>query len=121
MQPEVGLIPHAPVCGARNRAGAKHPTCQRVAGWGTDHHGDGRCKYHGGATPVKHGAYSKIRRTRLGELAEEHLRNPDPLNLFSELAYGRAMFEDWVDRYTEWRTLTLAWWQSWSVTRRPAV
>lgn len=35
-------------CGARNRHGG---TCQHPAGYGTDHNGSGRCKFHGGASP----------------------------------------------------------------------
>ena len=34
--------------------------CARPAGWGTEHLGFGRCKLHGGATPYKHGRYSKV-------------------------------------------------------------
>lgn len=37
-------------CGAKNRAGKP---CQRPAGWGTHHPGEGKCKLHGGAS---HGA-----------------------------------------------------------------
>lgn len=44
-------------CGAETRTGG---TCQQVAGMGTDHPGVGRCKYHGGCTPIKTGLYSKI-------------------------------------------------------------
>jgi hypothetical protein len=49
------------VCGARKRQ-PKHPgeRCARPAGWGTEHLGFGRCKLHGGATPYKHGFYSKV-------------------------------------------------------------
>ena len=36
------------VCGARKRQGSG--TCQREAGWGTDHLGSGSCKLHGGCT-----------------------------------------------------------------------
>ncbi len=50
-------------CAARTRAGTP---CQKPAGWGTAHPGEGRCKLHGGATPrgadhprYKHGRYSK--------------------------------------------------------------
>jgi len=35
-------------CGAKTRAGA---ACKKVAGFGTDHVGRGRCKFHGGSTP----------------------------------------------------------------------
>jgi hypothetical protein len=52
-------------CDAKTRAGGK---CQRPAGWGTDHPGEGRCKLHGGCVPggppgnkksVRHGIYSQ--------------------------------------------------------------
>lgn len=37
------------LCGAKRRG--KTETCTRPAGWGTDHPGAGRCKYHGGCAP----------------------------------------------------------------------
>lgn len=36
-------------CNARKSDGSGH--CGHTAGWGTDHTGHGRCKYHGGSTP----------------------------------------------------------------------
>lgn len=60
-------------CGARTRSGTP---CQRPAGWGTDHKGEGRCKWHGGASPgapkgnryaLKHGTYESVIRDRLTE------------------------------------------------------
>lgn len=38
---------HEP-CGAKTRSGGP---CVQVAGYGTDHVGIGRCKFHGGSTP----------------------------------------------------------------------
>lgn len=35
-------------CGAKTRTGGR---CAKTAGWGTGHHGTGRCKLHGGSTP----------------------------------------------------------------------
>jgi len=35
------------ICGAHRR-GAEYAICCHMAGWGTDHSGFGRCKYHGG-------------------------------------------------------------------------
>ncbi len=37
------------VCGANKTKGG---TCTHVAGYGTDHVGYGRCKFHGGSTPT---------------------------------------------------------------------
>lgn len=56
-------------CGAKTRASGGHP-CGLPAGWGTDHPGEGRCKFHGGCSTgpkkantrknaVKHGLYQK--------------------------------------------------------------
>lgn len=42
--------PPAKVCGAKKTSGKG--TCGHSAGWGTDHPGVGRCKYHGGNTPT---------------------------------------------------------------------
>ena len=39
-----------PKCGAQKRQGAPGDTCTLVAGFGTDHVGIGRCKFHGGNT-----------------------------------------------------------------------
>lgn len=39
------------ICGARKGKGPnKGKLCQKPAGWGTDHLGTGRCKYHGGCS-----------------------------------------------------------------------
>lgn len=35
-------------CGGKTRAGGR---CGRPRGWGTDHPGSGRCKFHGGSSP----------------------------------------------------------------------
>lgn len=56
-----------PVCGAKTRPGAVHPTCHR-----RDLNPDnGRCRKHGGRAggPITHGLYSKRLGGRLGELA----------------------------------------------------
>jgi hypothetical protein len=43
-----------PKCGAKTRAGVGHP-CGRMAGHGTNHLGQGKCKYHGGCCRVNMG------------------------------------------------------------------
>ena len=98
-----------PKCGATTRAG--HP-CKRPAGSGTDHVGEGRCKHHGGATPIKHGRYSTITRPRIRELLEQYENDPTPLDLLPEAKLLRALLTDWVERYDELTDALLAWHES---------
>src|SRR5690606_32915420 len=84
------------ICGARTKADGT--ICQNPAGQGTDHPGQGRCHLHGGATPIKHGRYSKIKREALRDLIAEYEQDPDPLNLLPELATARALLQDFLDR-----------------------
>lgn len=74
-----------PKCGAKTRAGGGHP-CGRSAGHGTNHLGMGRCKYHGGATPTKHGLYSKVMPTVYKEACKHVLVNADPESLREHIA-----------------------------------
>jgi hypothetical protein len=74
-------------CAAKNRRGK---LCAKGAGWGTDHPGHGRCKLHGGASPIKHGRFSRIARARLGQVFEEMEADPEPLNLLPDLILIRA-------------------------------
>ena len=66
-----------PTCGATTRQG--HP-CKLVAGWGTDHHGEGRCKFHGGASTGppkgsknarKHGTWETVVKDQLSDEERE--------------------------------------------------
>jgi hypothetical protein len=50
--PGQAQLAYAGKCAAKTRAGGK---CQQAAGFGTDHPGLGRCKYHGGSTRVGFG------------------------------------------------------------------
>jgi hypothetical protein len=103
-------------CGARTRGGGH---CRKGSGWGTDHPGQGRCKLHGGATPIKHGRYSSIQRPALRQLIEKHEADPDPLNVLPELAAARALFQDFIERYDTWREAVLAWHASYLESMRP--
>lgn len=84
------------------------------AGWGTDHVGQGKCKLHGGATPRKHGRYSKIKSEALRDLIEHHAADEKPLDILPELAACRGLFQDFIERYNDWRDALLAWHQSYS-------
>jgi hypothetical protein len=83
------------ICGAHSRTTGE--ACRNVAGKGTDHLGEGRCRYHGGATPIKHGLYSKIRRRRLGQRIAEIANGPDLMQLTDELAMLKALLEQQID------------------------
>lgn len=86
-------------CGATAKR-TRQP-CQRPAGWGTDHPGLGRCKLHGGATPIRSGRYSGIKRDDFKARIDRFLADPDPLDLADEIAMLRAFLEDFVDRWDD--------------------
>jgi len=72
--------------------------CQRPAGWGTDHPGQGRCKLHAGVSgTITHGRYSKIKRPALKAVMAQYEADPEPLNLLPELAFLRSVLHDYVD------------------------
>jgi hypothetical protein len=96
-----------PICGALSRS-TKQP-CRNMAGKGTDHVGQGRCKYHGGATPIKHGAYSKVARHKLRQLMDEITRRGDVLELHSEAVLLKALLADNLQRYQSRDQALQAW------------
>lgn len=51
--------------------------CRRMAGHGTDHPGVGRCKYHGGCVPRKHGLYSSVMPEEFRAGYEASLEDPN--------------------------------------------
>jgi len=48
----------------------------------------------------------------LRELYEKHIADKDPLNIEPELAQCRAIFQDFIERYDEWRAALLDWHES---------
>jgi hypothetical protein len=77
------------ICGARTRAGTP---CRYPRGYKTDHFGQGRCRLHGGATPIRHGLHSTIIRP---SIQERLLRlAPPQQQLLIELASLRAAILD---------------------------
>ncbi len=101
--------------------GAKHghELCQRPAGWGTIHVGEGACKLHGGIQEddgrrTSGGGYSKMLRTstirqRLDELTAELRGNTD---LTHELDLLRALVTDYIERYETTTEALLVWHES---------
>lgn len=95
------------LCGAKTRS--REGTCRNPAGAGTDHVGEGRCKFHGGNAAVKHGRYSKIKRPQIKTLLQDFEDDPEPLNLLPEVQLLRALLTDYIDRHGDLTEALLAW------------
>jgi hypothetical protein len=74
---------------------------------------------HGGASPIRHGLYSQVVRTPVGELIARFEAAPDPTNTLPELAAARALFADWLLRFEAHAAALLAWHASFSPALRP--
>jgi hypothetical protein len=102
--------PHGhPPCPAKKKTSQGGGPCNRYAGWGTDHPGQGPCRTHGGMTPVKHGRYSQITRPRLAQLIAQFEADADPMDMLPELALLRALVTDYIERYDKFTDAILAW------------
>lgn len=86
--------------------------CKREAGWGTDHTGQGRCRQHGGATPIKTGRYSKVERDRIQELVQQQQEHGgDPLDVEEELHMARALLTDFINRQKKLQEALIRWYE----------
>jgi len=83
--------PHAK-CGAHARRTGK--PCKQPAGARTDHPGEGKCFLHGGATPIRHGIYSEIKRKSLRQQLERIEKDGAGLDLTREVNLLRALIAD---------------------------
>lgn len=92
--------------------------CYRRSGAGTGHVGYGRCSLHGGATPSVENRYAELNNPSIGEKTAKFLHDSQPLNLLPELAAGRAIFEDFIERHDEHQEALLGWYASFDESRR---
>lgn len=83
-------------CGAKRRQGPDGGTCRRPAGWGTDHGGVGRCKYHGGCTPT-HGRFAALSiATKVAQLYGAPREDVDPISgLVEELQRSAGLIDSY--------------------------
>lgn len=89
-------------CRAWNEKRQKY--CRNAAGKATDHLGAGRCFMHGGRNEIQSGIYSVNRaRPRIKDLYEQYskLTAEEALDTLPELAWARAIFTDWIERWEE--------------------
>lgn len=110
-----------PRCQARSRL-RNGGQCRRPARRGytvCPIHGAGYKKKPGGG-PLKHGRYSKFKDRPLGEAIDRFADDPRPLELQQELAVLRALFEDYVERYDEFKTALISWNQTQEQGARPS-
>lgn len=99
--------------------------CRAIAGTGTDHPGEGRCRFHGGNATVTTGKfvvtrYANLENKRIRELYEQREQDTDPLNLLPEVALLRAVVHDFIERNDAFQEMLLAWYQSWSAGKQPS-
>lgn len=81
------------LCGARARTAGGRP-CRRPAGWGTDHPGSGRCKFHGGlSTGPKNGPglYRTKLTPELQAIYDKFLTDPNLKRLDEEVALVKSL------------------------------
>jgi hypothetical protein len=65
--------------------------------------------------PIVTGRYAdRLRHPAIAALIEQFEQDPDPMNLFSELAASRALFIDYINRYESYTEALLAWHESWT-------
>lgn len=89
------------ICGAKNR---QLKPCSNAAGKGTDHVGEGRCKYHGGrnqsplAKNFKHGRYAQLRHAELREKMVQLSQDTEVFDLRDEVLKLRSIAEILAER-----------------------
>lgn len=99
-----------PCCGAKLRKKAGTDTCQRPAGWGTDHPGEGRCKLHGGVGQKHTARYQLANATgSLREAVEHHQADPNPLDLTQDLILARSILQEGINRHSATNQALIAW------------
>jgi len=94
------------VCGAKTTKSPKYKHCQKPAGWGTDHVGEGRCRKHGGlslrgpAQPqFKHGKQAYAWRALMDkQWAKLDQVQADDLSLVRELTTLRLLMAVQLER-----------------------
>ncbi len=60
--------------------------------------GKDKCYHHGGATPVKHGLYSKYSRHRLADVIQQLATDPELLDLRQQIGLKQALILDKLEQ-----------------------
>lgn len=77
--------------------------CRARSGAGTDHPGVGRCRNHGGKTPIIHGRYSEVPRGALAEIHDqlELESDEEKMNILPEATMLRALASNFVEQFED--------------------
>ena len=99
----------APRCTAKSKSTQRRCENPAVSGYNVcRHHGAGN-KDNPNQSAIKHGRYSRFKSIAIASLIAEYEADSDPLNIMPELAAARALFQDFTDRYDEWRDAFIIW------------
>src|SRR5436853_2892956 len=111
-----------PFCDAKRTDGSGK-LCKQPAGWMTSHPGQGRCKWHGGASSkshLVHGRYSNLKNRRVAEIFEELAEHDTAiLDLTPEIHLLRAMTVDFINRHDDFVEALMAWYADPDTNQRP--
>ncbi len=113
----------APLC----IGGTVDRPCELAMGYGTDHFGEGMCKYHYGTDPTSlshraqrldavesHDAYSRYSHLFSNEINASLAHfgaDDDPLNLAPDIVLVRTMVERWINDYDQWYKMLVRWYE----------
>jgi hypothetical protein len=100
---ERALIDSLPIKEPDEKCNARTPRgyCGKTAGFGTEHVGSGRCKFHGGGEntgrPATSGMYSKKLTSNLRKDMVVYKNDPERLNVYQELDVLRTGFGNFLE------------------------
>ena len=87
-QPKRQILEPDTHCNALNK---DKEICKHIAGWGTPHEGNGRCKWHGGLSPTKTGLpRSNFAPVAIKDIVDDIRADSDVADLRNEIAIARA-------------------------------
>lgn len=64
-------------------------------------HGKDKCYHHGGAAVIKHGLYSKYRKTVNADRIEANLQDENLLNLRNQIALIVTLIQNYLEKFEE--------------------
>ena len=73
--------------------------CGKTKGWGTDHPGEGKCRFHGGLTPRP--TATVISHDNLNNVLLEFSEDPNILMAHREVAVSRMLRDDLMGQYMD--------------------